>query len=80
MVWRTVGVRWTHGVVVSIGYAAVGSMLVADCPRLVMAAVLHESRILKLDSGSHTDVGRLRPVVFSRRILWQSEVGIRQLS
>jgi hypothetical protein len=57
MVGRTVGVRWTHGVVVSIGYAAVGSMLVADCPRLVMAAMLHGSLSLRLDVDTDTDAG-----------------------
>lgn len=57
MIWRPVGVRWTHGVVVSIRYAAIGAMLVADCPRLVMAAMLHGSLTLRFDVDTDTDAG-----------------------
>jgi hypothetical protein len=44
-------------VVVSIGYAAIGAMLVVDCPRLAMAAMLHGSLTLRLDVDTDTDAG-----------------------
>ncbi len=43
--------------VVSIGYAAIGAMLVVDCPRLAMAAMLHGSLTLRLDVDTDTDAG-----------------------
>jgi hypothetical protein len=42
MIWRSVGMcSRADAVVVSICYAAVGAMLVVDCPRLMVAAMLH---------------------------------------
>lgn len=58
MIWRSVGVcSRTDGVVVSIGYAAIGAMLVVDCPRLVVAAMLHGSLTLRLHVDTDTDTG-----------------------
>jgi hypothetical protein len=81
MIWRSIGMcPRTDGVVVSIWYAAVGAMLVVDCPVVMVAAMLYGSRLFRLDSGSHTDAGRPRPVVYRGRVLRQSGVGNRQLS
>ena len=53
--------------VVSIWYAAIGAMLVVDCPRLVVAAMLHGSLTLRLDVDTDTDAGRPGTV-----LLWRS--------
>jgi hypothetical protein len=43
--------------VVSIWYAAIGTVLVVECPRLVVAGMLHGSLSLRLDVDTDTDTG-----------------------
>jgi hypothetical protein len=72
MIWCSVGV------VVSIGYAAIGAMLVVDRPRLLVA-MLHESLTLRLYIDAVTETGGSRPVLYHLRILWNTGIGIWQI-
>jgi hypothetical protein len=79
MIWCSVGVcSRTDGVVVSIGYAAIGAMLVVDRPRLLVA-MLHESLTLRLYIDVVTETGGSRPVLYHLRILWNTGIGIWQI-
>lgn len=59
VVWRSIRMRWTHGMTISVGHAAVRPVLRVHRPRRVMPAMLHgRLRLgLRLDVDADAEAG-----------------------
>jgi hypothetical protein len=68
----SVRVGWTDSMIVSIRYAAIGTMLRVHWPRGLVPTMLHGNWMLRLDVGVDTDTGGTRTGrVLGGRRLWR---------